>query len=460
MVGTGYVGLVTGACLAEVGCSVVCVDVDEAKVERLSRGELPIYEPGLAEVVQRTAGRGRLRFSTSLGAELRGSDAVFIAVGTPPLDDGSADLRQVENVARQIGRALDHYTVVITKSTVPVGTAALVRRAIEEELALRGEQIEFDVASNPEFLKEGAAVSDFLRPDRIVVGVDSDRAKAILAQVYRPFVLNGHPLLFMDIASAELTKYAANAMLAVRISFMNLMAQLCDAHNADVNAVRRGVGSDPRIGAQFLYPGIGYGGSCFPKDVRAIIQTGSAAGLDMGMLTAVELINDRQKLLLVDRAADMLGSLRGRRVALWGLAFKPNTDDVREAPALEMVHEFVSRGAEVVAYDPVATAQARAYLGDICRYADDPYDALDDADVLVLATEWAEFRTPDLTEMAKRMRNRLVLDGRNVLDGDALREQGFAYECIGRPGYRASSPQSMGGQVAGTASLAGQRGTT
>ena len=437
IVGTGYVGLVTGACLAEVGCAVSCVDVDAAKVARLERGELPIYEPGLGDVVKRTTARGRLRFSVSLRDELRGSDAVFIAVGTPPLDDGSADLRQVEAVAREIGRHLDHYTVVITKSTVPVGTAAMVKRVLREELELRGEDIEFDVASNPEFLKEGAAVADFLKPDRIVVGVESDRARAVLAQIYRPFVLNGHPLFFMDVPSAELTKYAANAMLAVRISFMNLISQMCEAYGADVSSVRQGVGSDPRIGSQFLYPGIGYGGSCFPKDVRALITSGLQVGIDMGMLQSVETVNDRQKLLLVERAEQLLGSLVGRRVAMWGLAFKPNTDDVREAPALAMIREFVGRGATVVAYDPVAQEQTRLHIGDICTYVESAYEALDESDVLVLATEWPEFRTPDIEELAKRMRGRLVLDGRNVLDAELLRAHGFDYVGIGVPAVAA-----------------------
>lgn len=429
MVGTGYVGLVTGACLADVGCRVVCIDLDDVKIARLNEGHLPIYEPGLGEVIQRTMSRGHLRFSTSLHDELGGSDAVFIAVGTPPTDNGSADLTQVEGVAREIGRRLDHYAVVITKSTVPVGTAERVRSAISEELALRGVEVEFDVASNPEFLKEGAAVADFLKPDRIVVGVESDRARAVVAQIYRPFVLNGHPLYFMDIASAELTKYAANAMLAVRISFMNLMAQMCEVYGADVSAVRQGIGSDSRIGRQFLYSGIGYGGSCFPKDVRAIISSGAVAGIDMSLLQAVEAINNMQKSVLVDRCEALLGGLTGRRIGLWGLAFKPHTDDVREAPALEIIRRLVDGGAEVLAYDPVAIEQTRLYIGDICTYVEDAYAALDDADALILATEWPEFRNPDVEQMKQRMRGRLVLDGRNVLDAETLQANGF--NCFG-----------------------------
>jgi UDPglucose 6-dehydrogenase len=432
MIGTGYVGLVTGACLADVGGMVTCVDVDDQKVERLRRGELPIYEPGLAEVVARCVSRGRLNFSSSLTEVLRGADAVFICVGTPPKEDGSADLQYVEAVARQIGSSLEHYTVVVTKSTVPVGTAALVRRSLSEELGRRGVDVEFDVASNPEFLKEGAAISDFMKPDRIVIGVESDRARAVLSQVYRPFVLNGHPIQFMDVPSAELTKYAANAMLAVRISFMNMVSQMCDELGADVTSVRQGIASDPRIGSQFLYPGIGYGGSCFPKDVRAMVSTGVDVGVDMSMLQAVEVINDRQKMVLVDRVEKELGGLAGRHIAMWGLAFKPNTDDVREAPALAMIPELIRRGATVAAYDPVAIEQARLYMGDVCTFASDSESVLEGADALILATEWPEFRNPDPTLIAAKMRGRLVLDGRNVLDGASLRSHGFTYICIGR----------------------------
>ena len=431
MVGTGYVGLVTGACLADVGCSVICVDTDTAKVERLRLGELPIYEPGLGDVVARTTARNRLRFATDLAVELQGCDAVFIAVGTPSGTEGIADLRQVESVARTIGQHLDQYTVVITKSTVPVGTSGLVRSIIAEELAARGVDVEFDVASNPEFLKEGAAISDFMRPDRIVIGVESDRAKAVLSQIYRPFVLNGHPLLFMDVASAEVTKYAANAMLAVRISFMNLMSRLCEETGADISDVRRAIGSDPRIGSQFLYAGIGYGGSCFPKDVRALIATGESFGLPMELLRATEVVNDEQKLLPVQRLEGRLGSLSGRRIAVWGLAFKPNTDDVREAPAVRIITALADAGADVVVYDPVAMTMGASLLDGACSFASNAYEALDDADALVLATEWPEFRAPDMDEMAKRMRGRVIIDGRNALDGDSLRAQGFDYSGIG-----------------------------
>lgn len=433
VVGTGYVGLVSGACLADAGVSVSCVDVDEGKIERLRAGVLPIYEPGLGDVVSRSVARGRLRFSTSLAEELRGADAVFICVGTPPLEDGSADLRHVVAVAAEVGRHLEHYTVVVTKSTVPVGTAEAVRRAIEAELERRGADVEFDVASNPEFLKEGAAVADFQRPDRIVVGVDSDRAKAVLAQIYRSFVLNGHPLQFMNVVSAELTKYAANAMLATRISFMNLIARLCEETGADIAAVRQGIASDPRIGSQFLYAGVGYGGSCFPKDVRAIVHRGRELGVDMALLEAVEAVNGQQKLRLVDAAEQELGSLSGRRVAVWGLAFKPNTDDVREAPALAMIAALLERGAAVTAYDPVAAEPARLLLDERCVLAADAYEALDGADALILATEWNEFRNPDVEELVKRMNGRVVLDGRNVLDPEVLVAQGFTYRGIGRP---------------------------
>ena len=431
MVGTGYVGLVSGACLADVGCSVGCVDRDPQRIAQLHQMVMPIYEPGLTEVVQRTTSRNTLRFSHTLADELRGSDAVFICVGTPPSPDGSVDLSQVEAVAREIGRHLDHYSVIVVKSTVPVGTSQMVRTAVTEELDRRGVQVEFDVASNPEFLKEGAAIADFMKPDRIVVGVDSDRARAVLAQIYRPFVLNGRPLLFMDVRSAELTKYAANAMLATRISFMNLMAQLCERTGADIGSVRQGMSSDPRIGQQFLYAGIGYGGSCFPKDVQGLISTGATLGMGMGLLEEVEAINNRQKLLMVERVSALLGSLPGRRITVWGLAFKPNTDDVRDAPALVIIQALVDAGAEVVAYDPVATDRARAHLGDICAYELDAYAALDGADALILATEWPEFRTLNVEELASRMRGRVILDGRNVLDAEELRAHGFVYQGVG-----------------------------
>lgn len=433
MVGTGYVGLVSGACLADVGNTITCIDTNVEKIEMLGLGEMPIYEPSLREVVVRAVASGRLRFSTSLADNLADADAVFIAVGTPQSDDGSADLRQVEGVAREVGRHITGYTLVVTKSTVPVGTAKRVRVLIAEELAIRGLTIDFDVASNPEFLKEGVAVSDFLRPDRIVIGTETERAADLLYKIYRPFVLNGHPLLAMDVASAELTKYAANAMLAVRISFMNFISQLCDETGASVTSVRQGVGSDPRIGSKFLYAGVGYGGSCFPKDVRALMRIGSELGVETELLHAAEMINERQKLVLVDRLEALLGPLAGRRVAIWGLAFKPNTDDVREAPALAMIRALIARGADVVAYDPVASEQARLHLSNGYEIAANAYEALDAADALIVATEWPEFRTPDTDEMAKRMRGRVVLDGRNAMDSEALVRAGFKWSGIGLP---------------------------
>ncbi len=431
IVGTGYVGLVTGACLADVGSDVTCVDVNAEKIEALQRGVMPIYEPGLAEVVSRTVAKGRLRFATSLTGELGGADAVFIAVGTPSDEDGSADLRHVETVARQIGEHMTDYMVVITKSTVPVGTAEKVRTAVQKSLDARGVTIPFDVASNPEFLKEGAAIADFLRPDRIVVGVESPRAKAILERVYRPFVLNGHRMIFMDVASAELTKYAANAMLATRISFMNMIAGLCESFGADILSVRQGIGSDPRIGSQFLYAGIGYGGSCFPKDVRALIHTGKECGFDMEILTAVEAVNERQKGIFVDRLQRELGDLTGKKIAVWGLAFKPETDDIRDAPALTVIRQLVSLGAKVCAYDPVAIPNTKRELGDICEYVDEPFAAIEDADVLLLLTEWSEFRSPSLPLLQAKMKGRLVLDGRNVLDAALFADSGFRVIGVG-----------------------------
>jgi UDPglucose 6-dehydrogenase len=431
VVGSGYVGLVTGACLADVGCAVVCVDSNIEKVNLLQSGVVPFFEPGLTEIVERTVARSRLTFRSDLAPALVGSDAVFLAVGTPPLDDGSADLRQIKDVARAIGESLEHYTVVVIKSTVPVGTSSLVREIIENELRKRNVEIDFDVASNPEFLKEGTAVSDFLKPERIVVGVQSERARAVLAQVYRPFVLNNHPLLFMDVASAEITKYAANAMLAMRISLMNLVARICEEFDADITSVRSGIGSDSRIGPKFLYPGIGYGGSCFPKDVRALIAIGESKGIPMDLMVAVESINSYQKTLALEKLRRIIPNLNGKKVAVWGLSFKPNTDDMREAPSLEIVQGLVAAGATVVAYDPVAAQQAKIYLGDIFRFADDPYDALIDADALILVTEWSEFRNPDLNEMAKRMVGRVVVDGRNVLDAASFRDHGFDYYGIG-----------------------------
>ena len=433
VVGTGYVGLVTGACLAEVGCTAVCVDLDAAKIARLNQADVPIYEPGLNDIVRRSLGRGALTFTTELSDALPGADAVFIAVGTPGLPDGSADVSQVLAVARQIGRNVTDPIVVVTKSTVPVGTTERLRGEINSELAARNLELDIGLAFNPEFLKEGSAVGDFLRPDRIVVGVDSPRTRAVLASIFRPFVLNGHPIIYTDIASAEITKYAANAMLATRISFMNMIAEICENTGADVGAVRRGIGADPRIGAQFLYAGIGYGGSCFPKDVRALISSGESAGIDMSLLRSVELVNNRQRSRFVARLQRLVDPLSGARIAIWGMAFKPNTDDVREAPALDIIRELHALGADVVAYDPVATEAALAVAGDHFRTGPSAYDVLDGADALVLVTEWPEFRSPDIAAMKQRMRGRTILDGRNVLDHEALRAAGFVCEGIGLP---------------------------
>jgi UDPglucose 6-dehydrogenase len=432
VVGAGYVGLVTGACLADAGLRVVCVDADEAKVTLLQNGGLPIFEPGLAEVVLHARIRGKLSFTTNIGEALPGADVVFVCVGTPSKNDGSVDLTAVLEVATEIGRHLDHRVVIVAKSTVPVGTCQQIRIVVASELMARGKSIDFEVASNPEFLKEGTAVSDFQRPDRIVVGVDSVAAREVLEQVYRSFVLNGHPVHFMDVASSELTKYAANAMLAMRISFMNLISQVCESVGADVSHVRAGIASDPRIGSKFLYAGIGYGGSCFSKDLRAITETGKELGIDMSLLSAVEHINERQKISLVDRAEAELGTLRGRRITVWGLAFKPNTDDVRCAPAIEIIRALTKRGAEVIAYDPVAIDPARRELGETCTFSLDPYEALDGADALILATEWNEFRNVDGAQMARRMRGQLVFDGRNALGAEQVEPYGLKYRSVGR----------------------------
>ena len=434
VVGTGYVGLVTGTCFAEVGIDVTCIDIDEKKIENLKQGILPIYEPGLEEMVQRNTQKGRLSFSTDLASAIQGCgcEAAFIAVGTPPGEDGSADLQYVLAVARQIGRHMSDYLVVVTKSTVPVGTAQKVRQVIEEELAARGEQIAFDVASNPEFLKEGAAIDDFLKPDRIVVGVASERAEQVMSRLYKPFLMNGHPLIFMDIPSAEMTKYAANAMLATKISFMNDVANLCELMGADVNMVRKGIGSDARIGNKFIYPGIGYGGSCFPKDVKALIRTAAEQGYPMRVLQAVEQVNERQKSVLFDKVlAHFAGELAGKTFAVWGLSFKPKTDDMREAPSLVIIERLLEAGAKVKAYDPVAMAEARHSLGERVEYGKDEYEALIEADALLLVTEWPEFRSPNFTVVGKLMREKVVFDGRNIYDGAELAQKGFAYYGIG-----------------------------
>jgi len=435
VVGTGYVGLVTGTCFSEMGVHVTCVDVDENKINGLKQGVIPIYEPGLETLVHKNVRSGRLNFTTRLEDVLNDVDIVFSAVGTPPDEDGSADLKYVLEVARTIGKHLNHYIVVVTKSTVPVGTAKKVKAVIEEELKKRGEKIEFDVASNPEFLKEGNAVKDFMSPDRVVVGVESERARKLMARLYKPFMIVSDRLIFTDIPSAEMIKYAANSMLATRISFMNDIANLCELVGADVNMVRKGIGSDTRIGKKFLYAGCGYGGSCFPKDVKALIRTAADNGYQMRVLQAVEDVNADQKLVLYRKLLAYYGSeeaLMGKTVAMWGLAFKPETDDMREAPSLVLIDLLIKAGATVKVYDPVAMYECRRRIGDSVIYAKDLYDAADGADALMLVTEWKEFRMPNAKTLLQKMKGRLILDGRNILDHDELRQAGFEYHCIGR----------------------------
>ncbi len=433
VVGTGYVGLVTGTCFAETGLNVCCVDIDEEKINGLKNGIVPIYEPGLDEMIERNVEAGRLCFTTDIEESLKDSEAVFISVGTPPDEDGSADLSHVLAVAASVGKYMQDYLVVVTKSTVPVGTAEKVRNAIKTELDKRGANIEFDVASNPEFLKEGDAINDFMKPDRIVIGVDSDKAEDVMRRLYKPFLLNNHPILFMDIPSAELTKYAANAMLATRISFMNEIARLCENVGADVNKVREGIGSDPRIGNKFLYAGTGYGGSCFPKDVKALIKTGRENNVPMKIISAVEEINEEQKGILFEKLMKHYnGDLKGKRIALWGLAFKPNTDDMREAPALVVIDKLLKAGATVRAYDPVAIKECKRRIGEVIEYASDPYDAVKDADALLLITEWTEFRMPNFDKLTQLMKQKVLLDGRNIYEPSEVREKGFVYYGIGR----------------------------
>ncbi len=433
IVGTGYVGLVTGACLAETGAIVNCIDVDTDKIDKLKQGIIPIYEPGLEDLVKRNAEKERLIFSTTLADHVNESDAIFIAVGTPPDEDGSADLQYVLAVAREIGRNLEKYTVVVTKSTVPVGTSKKVKAAVAEELKKRDAEVPFDVASNPEFLKEGNAIDDFLKPDRIVVGVESEKAEKILSRLYKPFVLNNHPLIFMDITSAELTKYAANSMLATKISFINDIANLCEMVGADNNAVRRGITTDSRIGNKFLYPGVGYGGSCFPKDVQALIRTAREYHYEMRILQAVEDVNYDQKNVLFDKiAAFFKGDLKGRSIAMWGLAFKPGTDDMREAPSVMIINKLLEAGAHVKAYDPVAMHEAQRVLGDRIEYATDQYEACINADALALVTEWNEFRLPNFKVLGKLMKEQVIFDGRNIFEKEELQEHGFQYSGIGK----------------------------
>ena len=432
VVGTGYVGLVTGACLSDVGLNVVCVDTDLQKIENLKNGILPIYEPGLQNIVDRNFQSGRLSFSTSIKNVIADSDVAFIAVGTPQGEDGSADLKYVLSVASDIGKYASNYLVTVTKSTVPVGTAEKVKNAIDTQLENRNLNFSLDVASNPEFLKEGDAIDDFMKPDRIICGVESEKAKDILSKLYQPFVLNGHPLIFMDIPSAEMTKYAANAMLATKISFMNDIANLCELTGADVLSVRKGIGSDSRIGNSFIYPGIGYGGSCFPKDVKALVKSGVEYGHNLRILQAVEDVNDDQKNVLVKKVIQEFGEdLTGRSFAFWGLSFKPETDDMREAPSIVIANELIQRGAKITAYDPVAIDEAKIILGNKIAYSDNAYSALQDADALLLITEWREFRSPDWSKVKSELKNSILFDGRNIYDRSALKSKGFTYYGIG-----------------------------
>lgn len=433
VVGTGYVGLVSGTCFAETGIEVTCVDVDKKKIENLNNGIIPIYEPGLDQLVLRNKEKNRLSFSTNLKESIAQTDVIFIAVGTPPDEDGSADLKYVLGVAREIGENIDHYIVVINKSTVPVGTGKKVKDVIAAEIKKRGLEIAFDIASNPEFLKEGNAVEDFLKPDRIVVGIENDRAQKVISHLYKPFLLNGHPIYFMDIISAEMTKYTANAMLATKISFMNDIANLCEIVGADVNHVRKGIGSDPRIGNKFIYPGAGYGGSCFPKDVKALIKTGKDYQYPLEILKAVENVNDRQKNVLHKKMhAHFKGNLEKLKIAIWGLSFKPHTDDMREAPSIVVIENLLQSKAKIFVYDPVAMDEARHKFGDTINYGKDAYEILLDADALLVITEWPEFRSPNFNVMERLLKNKLIFDGRNIFEPEEMQELGFTYYSIGR----------------------------
>ena len=433
IVGTGYVGLVSGTCFAEMGVNVTCVDVNEEKINSLKNGQVPIYEPGLDEMVLRNHREGRLNFTTDLTSCLDNVEIVFSAVGTPPDEDGSADLQYVLEVAREFGQNIKKYTVLVTKSTVPVGTAKKVKAVIREELEKRGVDVPFDVASNPEFLKEGAAIKDFMSPDRVVVGVESEKAKELMSKLYRPFLLNNFRVIFTDIPSAEMIKYAANSMLATRISFMNDIANLCELVGADVNMVRKGIGSDVRIGSKFLYPGCGYGGSCFPKDVKALIKTAEKNGYNMSVLKAVEQVNENQKHVLFNKLSKYYGgNLKGKTIAMWGLAFKPETDDMREATSLVTINLLLEAGCTVRVYDPVAMNECRRRIGDKVFYAKDMYDAVLDADALLMLTEWKQFRLPSWGVVSKSMKKPLIIDGRNIYDAEELKQSGFEYYCIGR----------------------------
>jgi UDPglucose 6-dehydrogenase len=433
IIGTGYVGLVTGACISETGIEVTCIDIDAQKIENLKKGIIPIYEPGLEDIVKRNIEKQRLTFSTSIKENINGCDAVFIAVGTPPGEDGSADISYVLNSAREIGRYMKDYLVVVTKSTVPIGTSIKVRQVMQEELDLMHSDLSFDVASNPEFLKEGNAVDDFLKPSRIIIGIENDRAKNILSKIYRPFQMNGYRTIFMDIPSAELTKYAANCMLATKISFMNDLANLCEKVGADIMMVRQGIGSDPRIGNKFIYAGAGYGGSCFPKDVKALIRTAEGLGYSLDIIKAVDAVNERQKEVLFKKIMQHFGGhLKGMKFGIWGMSFKPNTDDMREAPSVVTIGKLLEAGAGIHAYDPVAMKEARLRFGDSVAYGTDSYDVLLDADALVLITEWSEFRVPNFKVMKRIMKQKIIFDGRNIYDPAEVRENGFIYYGIGR----------------------------
>ena len=432
VIGTGYVGLVSGTCFSELGVRVSCLDIDQKKIDNLNKGILPIWEPGLKDMVDDNMHKGLLSFTSDYAEALKDADAAFICVGTPPDEDGSADLKYVLAVAREIGRNISDYIVVVTKSTVPIGTSEKVRKAVADEIAARNVDIKFDVASNPEFLKEGSAVADFMKPDRVVVGVDSEKAKELMTRLYRPMLLNNFRVIFTDIPSAEMIKYAANSMLATRISFMNDLANLCELVGADVNMVRKGIGSDTRIGSKFLYPGCGYGGSCFPKDVKALIKSASDYGYSLEILTAVENVNNRQKEILFDKVYKYFkGDLKGKKIAMWGLAFKPNTDDMREAPALVLAEKFTSMGAKIYAYDPVAMEEAKRRLGDMITLCKSPYEATENADALLLVTEWSEFRVLDY-KLLEKMKQKLIFDGRNIYDPAEVRRFGFQYFGIGR----------------------------
>lgn len=444
IVGSGYVGLVTGACFSEVGINVTCVDIDKKKIDNLNKGIIPIFEPGLEDMITRNMKKQRLTFTTDIKEAIQDCEVVFIAVGTPPDEDGSADLKYVLSVARDCGRNMNDYLLVVTKSTVPVGTSEKVRKAMQEELNKRNVSIEFDVASNPEFLKEGAAIDDFLKPDRIVIGLESARAEELMKTLYKPFTLNGHPLIFMDITSAEMTKYAANSMLAAKISFMNDIANLCEIVGADINLVRKGIGSDSRIGNKFIYPGIGYGGSCFPKDVQALIRTAGEYNYELRVLKAVEAVNKDQKMVIYNKIMNYFGGdIHGKTIAVWGLSFKPQTDDMREAPSLIIINMLLDAGAKVKAYDPVAMKEARHHFGESITYVEDQYEALIDADCLAILTEWPEFRIPNFKVIKKLLNTPVIFDGRNIYDKKEVSRNGFDYFCIGVQTKTSTSPASI-----------------